>query len=131
MTTRQQACFAILMVGALAATGCGGGGPKLVPVKGRVQYADGRPVSAASICFTPEKEADNERILATGLLALDGSFALRTHPHGDGAMVGAYKVTVSLGRVTKNLRKYTSLKDTPLRIEVPPDGLDELIVTLR
>jgi hypothetical protein len=131
MTTRQQhAYFAILLLGAFAVTGCGGG-PKLVPVKGRVQYADGRPVSAASICFTPEKEADNKRILATGLLAEDGSFALRTHPHGDGAMVGAYKVTVSLGRVAKSLLKYTRVKDTPLRIEIPPEGLNELIVTLR
>jgi hypothetical protein len=121
-----------ILLGTLAATGCGGsGGPQLVAVKGRVQYADGRPVSAASICFTPEKEGDGPRILATGLLAADGSFALRTYPHGDGAMIGPYKVTVSLGRVARNLAKYTRLKDTPLRIEVPPEGLTELVVTLR
>jgi hypothetical protein len=122
------------LLGSLTLSGCGGG-PTLVPVTGRVQYADGRPVSAASICFTPEKdtpkEAANERIIATGLLALDGSFALRTHPHGDGAMVGAYKVTVSLGRAPKSLLKYTRLKDTPLRIDIPPEGLSELVVTLK
>jgi hypothetical protein len=126
---RRLGRFAIIALGALAATGCGGG-PKLVPVTGRVQYADGRPVSAASICFTPET-GDNQSILATGLLALDGSFALRTYPHGDGAMVGPYKVTVSLGRAPKDLAKYTRLKDTPLRIEIPPEGLTDLVVTLR
>jgi hypothetical protein len=114
----------------LLALGCGRG-PKLVPVSGRVLYADGRPVTAASVCFTPDADKGNTGTLATGLLALDGSFTLRTHPHGDGAMVGAYKVTVSLGRgTTKALAKYTKADTTPWRLDVPPEGLTGLELKL-
>src|SRR6185312_14638374 len=81
---------------AVIVAGCGGG-PKLVPVNGRVIYADGRPVTAASVSFTPDAAKGDSGILATGLLAEDGTFILRTYPHGDGAMVGSYRVTVSLG----------------------------------
>jgi prepilin-type N-terminal cleavage/methylation domain-containing protein len=65
--------------------------------------------------------------LATGLLALDGTFKLRTYPHGEGAMVGPYKVTISLGLGTpKDLAKYTRLQEAPFLIDVPPEGLTDL-----
>src|SRR5262245_3730672 len=111
--------------------GCGGG-PKLVPVKGRVVFADGRPVTAASISFSPDTDKENNSTLsATSLLQLDGSFTLRTYPHGDGAMVGSYRVTISLGRGGRgNLAKYTRPKDTPLLIDIPPEGRTDLVLTL-
>jgi hypothetical protein len=125
---RRRVLAAALLLGGLA--GCGGG-PKLVPVKGRVIYGDGRPVSAASVVFTPDESKGNTGLLATGLLGLDGSFTLRTYPHGDGAMVGAYKVTISLGRAPRELAKYGLLKQTPFRIEVPAEGLKDLELKLK
>jgi hypothetical protein len=114
----------------LALAGCGG--PKLVPVRGRVTYGDGKPVTAASVCFTPDAAKGNTGVLATGLLNEDGTFTLRTHPHGDGAMIGPYKVTISLGMgATRKLAKYTRVQDTPFRIDVPAEGLDNLELTLR
>jgi hypothetical protein len=66
------------------------------------------------------------------LLAEDGSFTLRTYPHGDGAMLGPYKVTISLGRDTsRKLAKYTRQNDTPFHIDVPPEGIADLVLTLR
>ena len=122
-----------MLVGlALASAGCGSAAPKLVPVGGRVLYADGRPVTAASICFTPDAADGNGGKLATSLLMEDGTFELRTYPDGDGAMIGPYKVTVSLGRGTpRNLAQYTRLKDTPFTIDVPPEGRNDLIIMLR
>ena len=126
---RRMASLGALMVLVLAA-GCGG--PKLVPVKGRVVYADGKPVTAASVSFTPDATPEGNGLLATGLLAEDGSFTLRTYSHGDGAMVGSYRVTVSLGfGATRKLVKYTRLKDTPLKIDVPPEGRTDLVLTLQ
>lgn len=128
---RRMIGLGLLVLLALTSAGCGGG-PKLVPVRGRVLYADGRPVTAASICFTPDAAKGNNGQLATGLLELDGTFVLRTYPHGDGAMIGAYKVTISLGRGTpRKLAKYTRMKDTPFLIEVPPKGLNDLVLSLR
>jgi len=132
---------AVIALLALLPAGCGRGGPELVKVTGRVQYADGRPVTAASIVFTPEgagKESKppgegTEQLGATSLLAQDGSFSLRSYPHGDGAMVGRYKVTVSLGRGanTKSLAEYTRVGTTKLAIDVPPQGLTDLVITLK
>jgi hypothetical protein len=115
----------------LGLAGCGRG-PKLVPVRGRVLYRDGRPVSAASVCFIPDAAKGNTGTLATGMLALDGTFTLRTHPYGDGAVVGPYRVTVSLGRGTsKELARYTREKDTPFFIDVPPEGLTDVELVLK
>lgn len=121
-----------LLISLLACVGCGKAGPELVPVHGRVTYGDGRPVTAASICFTPDPDAHSEGILSSSLLMEDGSFDLRTYPHGDGAMIGSYKVTISLGRgTTPSLAKYTRLKDTPFKIDVPAEGIPDLVLTLR
>lgn len=128
---RRTACLGLLVSLVLASAGCGGG-PKLVPVRGRVLYADGRPVTAASVCFTPDATKGNNGQLATGLLELDGTFTLRTYPHGDGAMIGPYKATISLGRGTPpKLAKYTRADATPFQIDVPPEGLADLVLTLR
>lgn len=128
---RCGVCLGTIAVLALTSAGCGGG-PKLVPVSGRVHYGDGRPVTAASICFIPDAERGNNGQLATSLLAEDGTFTLRTYPHGDGAMIGSYKVTVSLGRGTaRKLAKYTRESATPFKIDVPPQGLADLVLTLR
>lgn len=128
---QRRSCLGMMAALVLAWAGCGGG-PKLVPVNGRVEYGDGRPVTAASICFIPDAEKGNTGQLATSLLAEDGAFTLRTYPHGDGAMIGPYKVTISLGRGTsRKLAKYTRQNDTPFRIDVPPEGIADLVLTLR
>lgn len=132
-TPLPNACHAAWLISLLlACVGCGKAGPELVPVHGRVIYADGRPVTAASICFTPDPDEHSEGILSSSLLMEDGSFDLRTYPHGDGAMIGSYKVTISLGRgTTPSLAKYTRLKDTPFKIDVPAEGIPDLLLTLR
>lgn len=128
---RGRAWLGMIVMPALVCAGCGSS-LKLVPVSGRVQYGDGRPVTAASICFIPDADKGNNGQLASGLLAEDGTFTLRTYPHGEGAMIGPYKVTISLGRGTpRKLAKYTRVKDTPFQIDVPPEGLADLVLTLK
>ena len=128
---RRTVCLGLLGSFVLAFAGCSRG-PKLVSVRGRVLYADGRPVTAASICFTPDAAKGNNSRLATGLLELDGTFTLRTYPDGDGALIGPYKATISLGRGTpRTLAQYTRADTTPFQIDVPPEGLTDLVLTLR
>jgi hypothetical protein len=103
---------------------------KLAPVKGRVVF-NGDPVTAADIYFMPNAAKGNEGSMASSVLQTDGSFTLSTHPHGDGVMPGAYKVTLSLGRrPEKELDKYRRLDTTPMEYNVPPEGLTNLVIEL-
>jgi hypothetical protein len=120
--------FALLLV---CLAGCRGSSrPHLAPVKGRVLFKD-EPVTAADIFFIPDASRGNEGSLASSVLQEDGSFTLTTHPHGDGVMPGAYKVTLSLGRrPEKELNKYRQVQTTPLEYTVPAEGLPDLVIKL-
>jgi hypothetical protein len=120
--------FALLLV---CLAGCRGSSrPQLAPVKGRVVFKD-KAVTAADIYFHPDASRGNEGSLASSVLQEDGSFTLTTHPHGDGVMPGAYKVTLSLGRrPEKELDKYRKVETTPLEYNVPAEGLPDLLIKL-
>jgi hypothetical protein len=120
--------FALLLV---CLAGCRGSSrPHLAPVKGRVLFKD-EPVTAADIFFIPDASRGNEGSLASSVLQEDGSFTLTTHPHGDGVMPGAYKVTLSLGRrPEKELNKYRQVQTTPLEYTVPAEGFPDLVIKL-
>lgn len=95
--------------------------PKLVPVTGTVTHK-GQPLTAGSIWFHP---ADANQTEKPGCqLALDGSFAMRTYPHGQGVPPGSYKVTLSPDLARRIHRPdYAEPTKTPLAIEVPDAGL--------
>ncbi|MFO0954804.1 MAG: carboxypeptidase-like regulatory domain-containing protein [Isosphaeraceae bacterium] len=86
----RRAWAACLLV---ALTGCGGSGPysgTLVPVKGRVVLADGRPLEGGSVQFIPR----NGGLPASGKIGPDGSFSLVTRPDREGAAPGEYNVRI-------------------------------------
>jgi hypothetical protein len=122
-------CFLPLPVG-----GCSGPGPQLVNVRGQVLDSDGKPVFPGSIWFVaggPAASAPGGVLDASSMLYEDGSFKLRTYPHGDGAMVGRYRVTLSLGAGSSpKLAKYAGPRTTPLTVDVPQQGLDNLVLHL-
>src|SRR5438128_2343019 len=92
--------------------------PKLVPVAGQVKYKQ-RPLSGATICFIPDiTKGNRDGQQATGQTAQDGSFTLQTYPHGDGAMVGFYKVTCIVFGGVALPQKYRNATQTPLIVEV-------------
>jgi hypothetical protein len=107
-------------------TGCGGGGPKTVPVRGTVTYK-GKPVPNGTVLFVPVAGPH-----ATGEIGPDGSYVLTTVRPGDGAVPGTYKVViVALQDMTGRLpeertplpppivpNKYTSIATTDLTAEV-------------
>jgi hypothetical protein len=106
--------------------------PRLVPVKGRVTYRN-RPVPLATVTFVPDVARGNTRgrdgRASTGK---DGSFTMQTYPWGAGVMPGAYRVTVMYYSRTDQLpRKYTKFHLTPLAVEVPEEGVRDLVLTIR
>jgi hypothetical protein len=75
----------------LAATGCGGGGPKIVPVSG-VVLIDGQPLTYGHVQVLPAGWRP-----ASGRLDSNGRFTLTTTTANDGCAVGTHPVVVLAG----------------------------------
>jgi hypothetical protein len=75
----------------VVAAGCGRSG--LYPVKGKVVFPDGTPLTAGTVEFGPvEKEA---MLAPRGEIRADGTFRASTYAEGDGAPPGQYRVQVT------------------------------------
>jgi hypothetical protein len=120
-----------LVCAGLLVGGCSKGPapPRLVPVSGRVVYK-GRPVALASIEFLPDMPQGAQGFAAGGQTKQDGTFTLRTHPHGAGAVPGHYKVTVTTEAHGAIPHRYTDPGQTPLKIEITEQGAPDLHLTL-
>ncbi len=121
----------LLILATLALPGCGldTPAPKLVPVRGRVVFKDGRPLPGATVDFHPDKMREGGN--ARGTTAEDGTFTLETYPHGPGAMPGHYKVTFMHYTRSVNIpRKYTKITLTPLTADVHEGPGEDLTFTL-
>jgi hypothetical protein len=79
----------------LAVYGCGGGGPRTVPVSGRVQL-NGQPLPDAQVIFRPDSKELSPGPASYGKTDAQGRFVLRTMDGRDGAVVGPHKVRISL-----------------------------------
>jgi hypothetical protein len=82
-------CCGLLLLPA----GCGGGAPKLAPVRGQVFYR-GQPLAGGTIVFTPDPERGGSGPLACGEIGGDGRYTLRTAEEL-GAVPGWHRVTVA------------------------------------
>jgi hypothetical protein len=69
----------------------------LYVTKGKVELADGKPLSSGKIEFVPLQAKVAETI---GDINPDGSFAIKTHDldQGEGASAGDYKIRIRPGR---------------------------------
>ena len=89
-----MARFCVSVSCALAAAvvlmaGCGDG-PHVVPVEGKVQFADGEPLPFGSVMFQPPAGKP-----ARGIIQSDGTFEMTTETEGDGAVVGMNLVRIT------------------------------------
>jgi hypothetical protein len=86
-----RACLLVLVASALALTplACGGSGPEMARVTGKVSY-QGKPVAKGLVTFVSTGNTRN----ATGQLDPNGYYKLQTETAGDGAELGDYQVTV-------------------------------------
>ncbi len=71
-------------------SGCGGGGPTIVPVSGTLKYK-GKPVTNARIDFVPENGRPS-----SGVTDQNGHYELEYTHESKGAVVGKHKVSVVL-----------------------------------
>ena len=125
-----------VLAGLVAAAGCGDGGPKLVPVEGRVTL-EGKPVQDMLINFHPVGNTYGTG--ANAMTDTDGRFTLMDSRGGTGAYPGEYKVSFypALGRKQEGdpsidvvndgsksglPRIYLDADKSPLRATIPEGG---------
>jgi hypothetical protein len=124
-------CQSSLLLGCIALTGCGGGNPSTVAVRGKLTY-QGNPVSGANIILTRDSGDISKGEIALGKTDANGQFELTTHFAGQstakGAVPGSYKVTVSKAIPPEGMtqEEYQKLVDNANQISktgamVPPD----------
>jgi hypothetical protein len=127
---------AILVGGLLVLAGCGGSGPKLVPVSGTVTL-DGQPLTRCSVALIPDTAKGNKGSLSCmGAVNAQGQFTIKTFgvkpsEGGMGAPLGWYKVTLRTGPGQPDLNvdpKFLDPAATPWSVEVidnpPADHYD-------
>jgi hypothetical protein len=94
VSARLAPCFWLLRFSALLiaifAAGCGRKG--LYPVKGKVVFPDGAPLTAGTVEFRPVTDA---LLAPRGEIKVDGSFRASTYAEGDGAPPGTYRVVIT------------------------------------
>ena len=71
----------------LTPAGCG---TKLHPVKGRVHFPDGSPLTVGRVVIDPGKATTG----SWGLIRPDGTFTMGTHTTDDGVPAGTHRVSI-------------------------------------
>jgi hypothetical protein len=95
----------------------------LVPVRGRATLGQ-KGLARVTIQLVPDGKKGTKAPAGVGQTGEDGSFRITTPPHGEGAVPGRYKVTVTSYTGKGVPRSYSDPRTTPLRVEIPPGGLD-------
>jgi len=142
---------AAMLVGGLC--GCGGSGPKYVPVSGTLTL-DGKPYGDGVVVFLPKATSTNPNPgrSSAGETDANGHFVLKTDDLKNGAVVGKHLVKISTRGPVMQFDPATGSPDTaPANVkrdlipaewntmsekefEVPPNGTDKAnfdIVTKR
>jgi hypothetical protein len=108
--------------------GCGEGGPKLVPVKGKL-YIDDKPFGPCTLLLNPDGGGDSSKKTnpPTGIVGDDGSFVLKTADR-DGAAAGSYSLSLaaapaSIKNPNPNLMGAAAPPGIkPVKVVIPAEG---------
>jgi hypothetical protein len=92
----SQVGLVVLYAAAIVLSACNKSGPKLNPVRGQVFFNE-QPAEGAKVVFLPagEENAQFRGARPAATVSADGSFELRTEPHGVGAPAGEYSVLIT------------------------------------
>ena len=131
MNATRSLQLGLLLLG-LFAVGCGGGGPKLVPVEGVVRI-DGKPAASIAIQFQPDVMKGGQGPTSFASSDKEGKFRLKTYDGKEGAVVGTHLVILvdeledrpaqgtRAAKPPRVASKYT-IPATTLRVEVKEGG---------
>jgi hypothetical protein len=118
MKRHLQTCPLLL---ALALAGCQSS-VQLAPVYGKASLGQ-KPLARVMIQLVPDASKGTHGPAGTGETNEYGSFQITTPPHGEGAVPGHYKVTVTSLGGEYVPPSYADPRTTPLRVDIPAGGL--------
>lgn len=135
--------WCLVLISALATLGgaCNKSSAKLYPVKGKVLFKD-QPAEGAKVVFSPTGEENTQfrGDRPTATVAADGSFEMRTDPHGVGVPPGNYAVLITwfpprdenpnANPKNKLPPKYSDPTNPPLKATVKEEANDLGTLTL-
>lgn len=121
-----------VLVLTLFVVSCGSSGPRLYPVRGKILFQNA-PAEGAVVVLHPLEPKAGTALTPSGTAGPDGTFTLTTHPHGEGAPAGEYRVLITwfppnAREVEKPMNKLPakySAADSPLRATIA-EGPTEL-----
>lgn len=122
---RIRSSLAILLFILFASeSGCTEDGPKTYPVKGKVTYKDGKPVTSGNILF---ESVSDTKIQAAGDLQADGSFELGSNLGKPGTVAGDHRVLIipplaEFGQKAAVSNKYASFETSGLKATIKEGG---------
>lgn len=131
--SRSARIPSLLLLGACAFLGCASE-PKpealpaeaLHPVKGKVELADGKPLTEGEVTFVPVKTTSRA---ATGKLNADGTFTLKSGDQGEGAAEGQYKVKIESPLTAPGAKAGTQKKVVPPEYE--DEDASQVVITIK
>lgn len=116
--------------------GCGESSPNVV-VKGKVVVEGGIPLDEGRLILLPQPESETRKTCGASIKP-DGTFECYANQGGTGIPPGKYKVVVafssgkgSLNPYAKAFAKYTTVGETPLVLNVPPEGKTDVVFELK
>ncbi len=118
--------FALIFCLIILAAGCGSDVPfDIVPVSGKITYADGSliPADNIEVIFSPIDPPREGNMVAPGgrtsVNVEDGTFdQVNSHRIGDGLLKGRHKVSVIANKPGLLAKDYRSSSKTPLEVEI-------------
>jgi hypothetical protein len=94
-----------------------------VPVGGRATLGQ-KGLAHVTIQLVPDASQGTHAPAGAAQTDEDGRFRITSPPYGEGAVPGRYKVTVTSYTGKGVPRSCADPRKTPLRVEIPPGGLD-------
>lgn len=129
MSFRFNTTVRLIVVGLLmcCVIGCG---RRTYPVRGKVTFKDGTPLTQGTIAFMPLDE-ENKKVSCRAFIREDGTYEAGTYQDTDGAYEGRYELAVSPGfppnpdRPPKGWppinRRFGRFEESGLKLTVKPE----------
>jgi hypothetical protein len=133
MQSRKHLFVTFALAAAIGVLGCGPGGPRTYPVRGKVELVSGNATALAGSTIEAALESDTT-VRASGTIQEDGRFTLETLHAGvilKGAQEGKYQARIILAdddpatrrRAAKALaRRFLQFNTSGLSFEAPASG---------